>query len=773
MGSGGSSLDDGGRTENWSKTWDLVVVCGGNAVLADVFVEQLQARKQLGRLSSDCRVLQCTSDSAVEGLMTATSFLMENEPDTDLSEMRALILTLGPRQHFSSPITSSLSVLLPGDNLVSLADFLIDSLGASNVGVPAPGMWVINADSILVHPPRLDDPRFSTESDVQVFNFRLGEPGHSDNYYRIIYDPISKEVENIFPPQETVQSEQAEEDDFVCGLVHVNLALCEEIVDLVLTLPLSDTTTMSLFDDVLEALSTNTTLESYESSSRSRLADTMKNRLFKAIHDRFNVQVVETKTSLFCSKTIKEYRDLHTRLFPVMSRSLDKLGYVLPDEGFGAAEVSTSYVQTETAEMDAFAARRRASSSVANRSEAGYRPASDSLGTEFSAHSSRLRSRSRSAVDEGSTSIDGSAQTINSLLLGSGVVCADALIENCRLAGKSWSVGQGAVCIGLRSRTRNIRVPSNVFMQEVALLAGPQGPSTISIMYHVDDALDTPAALGGTFMSLPWSALLQRTGISPGELWDSDDQTALLRNAKLFPVGAKDANSLELARYYLHAVLSQQHLLGSADWAHVSPFILYVARRAWKDSTRLSLRDIESQMNLSAELEWRTKLSFRVDEFRLADWLLADSGQEVLIRGKPIIERMAKSGYTQIFDTMDSIICNRAHSPSLVKQTLACLGDALVVFAAAIDPEVSVDEAREGEDTVLESHRLAVFNSMPRVEDLAMAVANRKGLSRLISKMASVRRSLLEQDTLKKVKAAIFIYLAEYYSSASEKSTLR
>jgi hypothetical protein len=89
------------------------------------------------------------------------------------------------------------------------------------------------------------------------------------------------------------------------------------------------------------------------------------------------------------------------------------------------------------------------------------------------------------------------------------------------------------------------------------------------------------------------------------------------------------------------------------------------------------------------------------------------------------------------------------------------------VFAAFEDPEVSLDEAREGEDSVLEYYRRAVFEEMPPIQELSEEMSTPQGIVSAVSQMASVRKALLKGADSVKIKAALRIYLAEYYLQAA------
>lgn len=388
--------------------------------------------------------------------------------------------------------------------------------------------------------------------------------------------------------------------------------------------------------------------------------------------------------------------------------------------------------------------------------------------------SSRIRTPSRSILYESSVSVSNTAISINSLLLGEGDVGNYSLLENCKLTG-SWKIGEEAVCIGIRSQGRNLRVPSKVFFQEIKLKG--YGKSVL-VMHHLYDEIHCNIDDGGSFMNLPWDTFMDQTGITEDELWpkrieeDEEQTNKNLWNAKLYPIKAKDRPTLDLANYYVCCVLSQRHLQGTSQWVHIPPFIVYVTRRAWRLCTKVSMNDISNNYDWLNDLEWRKYLCFRIDEFRIVDWLLSENKSKIFEKGKQIISRMAEEKYSNMFSTFDSILNHCHNNQSTLHLVFTCLTDALLVYASTLDSDVDLDEGHDDDkDPKKRFIQNLVESTMPPLSAVKILINQPKEVSEITRRISKGRKSVMlhlsEEIACNRDQAFLYIVLMKYYAKVT------
>ncbi|CAK8989375.1 Pecanex-like protein 4 (Pecanex homolog protein 4), partial [Durusdinium trenchii] len=689
-----------------------------------VFVQQLEARRQRGKLAETCVVLSAAedvdaplghgkADVVVAGLVEVASYFDDGGDGAGvdletIKDKRVLLLTFDQTQHFVSPSATSLPAV-DGDSLVSLVDFLLDSLEEQHVGRAPPGVWVCPCkEALLLRLPRFDDAAFAAarDFDVNLILTKLGLRKDVESFHRVNADPHTKQVRSIEPPSQATEPERKEGDEqgkeeaaplIFAGLVHLKFASCKAIIGLLHMDELQNCRGMSLTKDVVKVLSSQCTLDDYL-EGESLLEPAERRVVFEKLHGKVSLGMVECRDTVYFSpSSAQEFLELQTKHAhsSLSKRIFDSLGYSDPEiqlppvppsgEG-GAIPLSASLVS-----LDRYAARAGSvdSSTSSIASEAGNGNSSDPMRRRSSSRG-RVRSRSRSLHNSAHVQVHPEGQITNCLLLGMGVVDEGAAAENCKLMGK-WHVHQGSLCIGLRSQTRDLQVPPGVVWQEIAPRSGPP----VLVVYKLSDDLHRPFLQhGATFMGMPWQRMLKSTGLEAADLWpDLEVQGegsagCTLATARLFSRGTGPRAAEDLARYFLCTCLGQLHVpAGAPGHTHVPPSAMYVSRKAWLASERVSIQQLLDDVDAGQEAAWRRQLSFRIDEFRIVGHLLECS--EIDVDFGPLVEphlrRMAFAMYWKIFKALDEVVINA--QPRAQVAALDCIAQALVLFAFVKNPE--------------------------------------------------------------------------------------
>jgi hypothetical protein len=488
----------------------------------------------------------------------------------------------------------------------------------------------------------------------------------------------------------------------------------------------------------------------------------------------FRLFAADTGAALYSVRSAAQYRTLQTSVVDAVGDMLTRLGYSAP----GDPAVENAGVRFAAASVD----------SATPGSRFDSRAMSDASAASAGSGPHRGRARTRSVLNERHVEASAEAQATNALLLGNGLVCAGALVENSKLSGE-WAVHEGAAVLGVRGlRARSLVVPPGVLVQELA----QRGGGLALIAYKLSDEPDLAWAHGGTFMGVAWPVLLKRMGLHAEDLWPAPgteppvpphqqrqhrhqhqhqhrQETALalaaapsartlpeaarcLRNARLFPIIAKDDVELNLAQFYLVGVLAQlaaaansadanatTNSFNAAPLKHIPPAAMYLSRAAYLRATRVSLSEAEERADPVAEAAWRAQLALRIDEFRIAIVLLEGAPAEEAARAyEPILRRMAALGHTKILDLLDDIACGLTTRPDVAWGALGCTSHALDAFADAADAKAARDARDAGPKATLPEAASAVAA-------LRHAAQGAKPQPHAVRRLAEVRRALLGQ----------------------------
>ena len=244
---------------------------------------------------------------------------------------------------------------------------------------------------------------------------------------------------------------------------------------------------------------------------------------------------------------------------------------------------------------------------------------------------------------------------INSIFTGTGHAEAHALVEHSNLQG-NWFVGEGAIGSGIRS-CPGIHIQPGMVVQETQLEADRQGrKQRIFTVYGVNDDFQSAS----TFVHQSIDHFLERAEISAADIWLSiPPSDRCLWNARLFPIlDEEDDPSLSL--------WLQQDAKPSSE-----------TLQRWRNAQRLSLADVLQLADPMSEFSWRQELAFQID----THWIEAVLSQN---RGdclRPVLERFARSGRTEILHTLDRLAARL--SPHQCARVFSTVADVLAALAGS------------------------------------------------------------------------------------------
>ncbi|KAM9377155.1 L-fucose kinase isoform 2-T2 [Pholidichthys leucotaenia] len=234
--------------------------------------------------------------------------------------------------------------------------------------------------------------------------------------------------------------------------------------------------------------------------------------------------------------------------------------------------------------------------------------------------------------------VDGGGRVINSVLEGDVAVATGAVVQHCHLQGPL-AVPSGCLLSGLELASSpsvgELRL-SDVIVQSHRIQLGELQLSVYTVVGAGDDlqaSSDDGGSGGASFLNQRWSLFYSSTGIQPEELWVRGEQRSLLE-ARLFPV--------------LHPRGGAVGLDGGAGWFLGRPGCL----RTWRESWRLSLKEVLALTHQEAELRWREGLAFLAGCRRTADALTGRSDVCLL----PFFRAAVLGGQQEaLLDTLDRI----------------------------------------------------------------------------------------------------------------------
>ncbi|GAM18951.1 hypothetical protein SAMD00019534_021260 [Acytostelium subglobosum LB1] len=284
------------------------------------------------------------------------------------------------------------------------------------------------------------------------------------------------------------------------------------------------------------------------------------------------------------------------------------------------------------------------------------------------------------------------ATVINSILHGDGHAEEGSIIYNCSLSG-NWHIGKDTIVLGVRDFSYGTHFANRMAISEIRLR--PQKSIRQSASVDADQRLKVLVTLGidddidlvytdtcATIANRPWSEFLQKTGISPEEIWEPNTHR-LLRTARIFPVLTGEVGEL----------------LETALWIQTNevPSLSIIGR--WRSSRRLSIADIcgESPLfrvnksddaiphsksfegDVSFSFQWRRDLSFLIDTHIVEKIILAGEDKCII----PYFKKWAKTkdlSLSKILAALDRIALSAP--TQYIGRMLSAISDFLAIYTA-------------------------------------------------------------------------------------------
>uniref|UniRef100_A0A3P9H9N0 L-fucose kinase n=1 Tax=Oryzias latipes TaxID=8090 RepID=A0A3P9H9N0_ORYLA len=258
------------------------------------------------------------------------------------------------------------------------------------------------------------------------------------------------------------------------------------------------------------------------------------------------------------------------------------------------------------------------------------------------------------------------AQVINSIVEGDVAVATGAVVQHCHLQGPL-DIPSGCLLSGLEasgsSFIRQLAVGNDIIIQGHRIELGELRLTVHTVMGAHDDLQVSCDDSSASFLNQKWSIFFCRTGIQPEELWIKGVQRSLL-DARLFPV--------------LHPRGGTLGVEGGAGWLLGGAGSL----QRWRESWRISLREVLSLTCQEAELQWREELLFLAGRKRVTDALQSRSNVCLL----PCFRAAVLRGHQgALLETLDNIAAgSEGQTPKpkaelgAAARCLSCIADVLV-----------------------------------------------------------------------------------------------
>uniref|UniRef100_A0A8C7YYR2 L-fucose kinase n=1 Tax=Oryzias sinensis TaxID=183150 RepID=A0A8C7YYR2_9TELE len=245
------------------------------------------------------------------------------------------------------------------------------------------------------------------------------------------------------------------------------------------------------------------------------------------------------------------------------------------------------------------------------------------------------------------------AQVINSIVEGDVAVATGAVVQHCHLQVRGpLDIPSGCLLSGLEasgsSFIRQLAVGNDIIIQGHRIELGE-----LRLTVSCDDS-------SASFLNQKWSIFFCRTGIQPEELWIKGEQRSLL-DARLFPV--------------LHPRGGTLSVEGGAGWLLGGAGSL----QRWRESWRISLREVLSLTCQEAELQWREELLFLAGRKRVTDALQSRSNVCLL----PCFRAAVLRGHQgALLETLDNRQTAKPKAElGAAARCLSCIADVLVCMA--------------------------------------------------------------------------------------------
>lgn len=262
---------------------------------------------------------------------------------------------------------------------------------------------------------------------------------------------------------------------------------------------------------------------------------------------------------------------------------------------------------------------------------------------------------------------------VNTIIEGGIKIGNDSVVCNSHLQGNI-SIGSGCILAGIAPHDFKGLNSGTILSQDLCILGfnvsllglGGKSPH-ILVVFGVNDELQNAfASSSSTYCNKPWKLFFERTGISPEEVWIGvPENYRNLWNAKLFSVAhpfdedTSKGDIFWLASTGVSEITSQQKLT------------------RWRSSLRLSLNDIMSSIDMSAEFSWKKKLWFDIGKAEVENTLRSCRSNCIL----PFFKSCVREGFqTEILEVLDQVASSTS-SPGVAARSLACVADVLGAMA--------------------------------------------------------------------------------------------
>ncbi|XP_068715379.1 L-fucose kinase-like isoform X2 [Montipora foliosa] len=292
-----------------------------------------------------------------------------------------------------------------------------------------------------------------------------------------------------------------------------------------------------------------------------------------------------------------------------------------------------------------------------------------------------------------------SCVVVNSVLESGIKVGENSVITNCDLKGDV-TIGPGSVFIGVSSDNMKSVPVGFTFPDDLCLMQFnvnlpklSDKPQQVLVVMGVHDDLQVPfSSADSSYCNKPWRTFFNETGINPEEIWfgvPEDEQC--LWNARLFSVVHffDFANEKTCKDDLLWLAMVTYGSAGSSNGdSDVNRNFISDPERSqhqglnsclkrWRSSLRMSLKEIMSLLDLSAEFKLTKSLWFQIGKAQVEDTLRNCTSDCLL----PFFRSCTQEGFAKdLLETLDQVASSTS-SPGVAARTLACIADVLGAMA--------------------------------------------------------------------------------------------
>ncbi|XP_078608481.1 L-fucose kinase-like isoform X1 [Branchiostoma floridae x Branchiostoma japonicum] len=635
------------------RSWTAIVLTCQNIDSAHAYQDELTLRQRKGLIPADTLLLTVEDPKAhvgsggatlnallivAEHLSARSHFTVVNSDV--LSDADVLIMHMGRdfpynpcgKAFTTLPATLTADTAVGYDGLFCNLDSLLDTMTRKISPGSPPGVWVCSTDMLLTVPNILEMDwtdfdgvcAITVAADVTYARnhgvYKVNTEGTVED---IVYKPSNVGMQELVTAEGTVH--------LVAGVVFLSSSAAERLLTVHVTPPLDACTylgldsgaepiKLSLFFDILLCMATLVTEEAFVSGDRSgQYGGTPRPRNERDVMTMRNARALLWKT----------LRGINVKAVCIPNGRHD---YMTENASVHLQHLVKCPLQTDP---------------ICNLTWAPI---------------------THSAIQDGCTVEDGSV-VVNSVLEGKVHVSSGSAISHCHLKGPI-CIPEGCYLHALGEEVSQVLraaelVPHTVLQCFHVKLFGTN-TATVYTVFGTKDGLQATAGEDNTFCNESWDVFFQRTGILHGDLWGPHmpaDECCLM-NAKLFPV------------------FHPTEPVGIAEvlWLlHNSKGVSLLER--WRGSWRVSLQEVLSCVDHSAEFKWRRDLFYSVGQHHVRKVLLSGRGGCLL----PFFKSAAVEGYhRQVLVTLDQValeacpqVVTRTATPGVTARTLACIADVL------------------------------------------------------------------------------------------------